>query len=182
MFSSTKNKQSGKNGRNVRVLLVCDLQGAVSVALCQLIRTSTTRPCLSSLSNPVICALLPPHAPTLPLLSVSAVFIFLPKRRSILCVPVTHFLPLYQELIPQRRRSYCHKVLGGVDWKVLLAQDRSDLTEACSKLQNTASYFNVFVLLNFQSRKMYRLFMSAFFTQSKQWWTYEKRDQMVRMC
>lgn len=96
LFSSTENKQSSKSGRNAVVLFVCELQVAV------LKSPDHSRPFL--LSDPVICSLLPPHAPTFPLLSLSlccfclsSVPFFFVSRYS---VSVTHFLPLYQELIP----------------------------------------------------------------------------------
>lgn len=71
-------------------------------------------------SDPVICSLLPPHAPTFPLLtlslSLSAVLpstvpFFFVSRYS---ASVTHFLPLYQELIPSCLCSF--KSVFGVCW------------------------------------------------------------------
>lgn len=100
LFSSTENKQSSKSGRNTRVLYICELQVAVLTALCLLRSPPTTRGLVFS---PTLLFVhffhhMLQHFPfSLCCFHPSSVPFFFASRYS---VSVTHFLPLYQELIP----------------------------------------------------------------------------------
>lgn len=119
LFSSAENKQSSKSGRNAVVLFVWKLQVAALTGL--------RSPPTTLLSDPVICSLLPPHAPTFPLLSLS--LLFLPEQCSILlCLEVPRLWRTSFHCIRNWYLNACEvtvkSVFGCVDWKVMYAQYR----------------------------------------------------------
>lgn len=99
LFSSTENKQSSKSGRNAGVLFICKLQVAVLTALCLLRSPPTTHGPFFSPSPLFVHFFhhMLQHFPfSLCCFCPSGVPFFFVLRYS---ASVTHFLPLYQELI-----------------------------------------------------------------------------------